>query len=203
MKGGIRSGNVCEVEFRIFFLSRLLPKNVKLKTHITETVTTIFCTGLTQCLALRKWRYLVRGQTLDLCGGRNIYDESCMVCVVQHLLLGACSRHGTGKNVYEVLEGKSKGQRLLTWLERLWRCHVKTILTGAGYNIVSWIDVTERRCQRRPLLNPTFNPRVQKKKTREGLDCMNDYQLLYKDPTVWSQIDQTLSCSLSTLPNMT
>jgi hypothetical protein len=72
-----------------------------------------------------------------------------------------CARHvarrGDGRGVYRVLVGKSEGRRPLGRPRRRWKDNFKMDLQRVGCGGVDWIELTQDRDRRRPLVNAVMN----------------------------------------------
>jgi len=67
------------------------------------------------------------------------------------------------RNGYEILVGKSEGEKQLGGSASTWEDNIRTGLREIGWKVTDWIHMEERKDQSRVLVNTVMNLRVPKK----------------------------------------
>jgi hypothetical protein len=182
IKSRLRSGNACYHSVLKLLSSRLLSKNLKIKTYRTI----ILPVGLYGCetwsLTLREERKLrvfenkvlrrIFGPRRDEVTGEwrrlhnelnDLYSSPNNVRVIKSRRMrwaGHVERMGGERGVYRVLVGKPEGKRPLGRPRRRWADNIRTDLQEVGCRYMDWIGLTQDRDRWWTLVSAVMNLRV-------------------------------------------
>jgi hypothetical protein len=183
IKRRLNSCNACNHSVQNLLSSRLLSKNVKVRTYKTPTLPLALYGCETWSLAVRgehKLRVLEKRvlrrifepKRDGVLGGwrklhneelHNLYSSSGIIRIIKsRRMRWAChvARMGEKRNVYRLLVGKSEGKRPLGRPRRRWIDNIKMELLEIGLNVVDWIGLAQDRYRWRALVNAVMNLRV-------------------------------------------
>jgi hypothetical protein len=144
----LNSGNTCYHSVQNLLSSRLLSKNVKLRTHETIILPVVLCGCETWSLTLREeqrlrvlenrvLRRIYKPKRGEIIGGwrkrygdeiHNLYSFPSIITITKSWRMrweGNVARIGNNINAYRILEGKPDGNRLSGRSRRRWVNNIK------------------------------------------------------------------------------
>jgi hypothetical protein len=172
----LNSGNASYYSVQNLLPSRLISRNLKIKTYKTVILPVVLYGCETWCITLgeehrlrffenrmlRKilgpkreedgsWRKLHNNELHNLYSSPNIVREDEVG--------GTCGTHGRGegRDVYRVLIGKPQGKRPLGRLRRRWEDNMKKDLREIWIDGANWIRLAQNRVQWRAFVNTIMN----------------------------------------------
>jgi hypothetical protein len=182
IKSRLNSGNACYHSVQNLLSSRLISKNLKIKTYKTVILPVVLygCEIWSLTLGeehrlrvfenrvLRKifgpkreedgsWRKLHNDEL------HNLYSSPNIVRVIKSRRMrwaGHVARRGEWRGVYRVLIGRPEGKRPLERPRRGWEDNIKMDLREIGIDGVNWIRLAQDRVHWRAFVNTVMNLRV-------------------------------------------
>jgi hypothetical protein len=183
VKSRLKLVNACYYSVHNLLSSRLLSKNLKIRTYRTIILPVVLYGCATWSLTLEEERRLrvfenrvlrtIFGPKRDEVTGElrklhneelnGLYSLTNIVRVIKSRRMrwaGHVARMGEGRGVYRVLVGKPEGKRPLERPRRRWEDNVRMDLQEVGCGCVDWIGLTQERDRWRALVSEVRNLRV-------------------------------------------
>jgi hypothetical protein len=182
IKSRLNSGNTCHHSVQSLLSTRLLSRNVKIKTYRTIILSVVLCGCETWSPALREehrlrvfenrvlrrifgpkrdqvtgeWRKMHNGELHNLYSSPDIKADQ----IKENEVGGACGTRGRGEKRVQGFYGKPEGKRPLERPKRRWENGIRMDLRENGWGGLEWIHLAQDRDRWRAVVNAVMNLRV-------------------------------------------